>query len=481
MKKRGFLLSMRFFSIKRDYLMVTIIFLALGFLLSMGSLAFTAEAPKTAVPTAPVGLIPSSFKEFKIGDVKINFGANDRLRYEYRQDYYFGAAKPGNHDGLWYNRFRLNMNAAYQNLTAFVEGLDSRERESEKRPKSQEDEFDLHQGYLKLSKPGNLPVSLTVGRQELKYGAERLIAAPTWSNNIRSFDAVKFTYNPASFDIDFFVGNEVLYQDDKFNPARWGKYLYGVYATYKGIPGNVFDLYSINLTDKRHGITSVTDKNTTYKNSERYTVGTRGEGKIVSTNFDYGYEIAYQLGKRDAVTKGTEESQDIRAYAVHTDVNYTFKDVQYQPMIKLEYNYASGDDNPKDDTSKTFDPVYQSTHGPYGLIDFFRWQNMEEFALFLDFTPIKDRMKGSLQYHRYNLAETKDAWYNGGGTKLRYDKNGNASDYVGDEVDLVLNYKVSSFLNIEGGYARFFCGDYVKDTGSSDDADWFYLQTVITF
>ena len=48
-------------------------------------------------------------------------------------------------------------------------------------------------------------------------------------------------------------------------------------------------------------------------------------------------------------------------------------------------------------------------------------------------------------------------------------------------MDLVLNYKVSSFLNIEGGYARFFCGDYVKDTGSSKDADWFYLQTAITF
>ncbi|PJA47754.1 MAG: hypothetical protein CO171_09060, partial [Syntrophobacterales bacterium CG_4_9_14_3_um_filter_49_8] len=61
----------------------------------------------------------------------------------------------------------------------------------------------------------------------------------------------------------------------------------------------------------------------------------------------------------------------------------------------------------------------------------------------------------------------------------------NASDYLGDEVDMVLNYKVFSFLELEGGYAHFFSGDYIKDTVTgatkSADADWFYLQTVITF
>jgi len=44
-----------------------------------------------------------------------------------------------------------------------------------------------------------------------------------------------------------------------------------------------------------------------------------------------------------------------------------------------------------------------------------------------------------------------------------------------------MKYKFLSFLELEGGYAHFFCGDYVRDTGSADDADWFYLQTLITF
>ena len=470
---------------KRVLVMATFTFGVVCLLLMTGSPAFAAEAPKAAKASASSGLIPSSYKEFNIGDVKIKFGADDRIRYEKRENFKFGdSTKPGNDDGLWYNRFRINMNVAYQNFSAFVEGLQSDEWESEARPRKQRDELDLHQGYIQISKPGNLPVSLKVGRQELKYGAQRLIAAPVWSNNIRSFDAIKVSYNKAPFDIDFFVGDEVIYTDhnQKFNDARWGKYLYGVYATYKGVPGHVFDLYSINISDEHDDLQSQTDPKTYYGDIKQYTVGTRGEGKIASTNFGYGYEIAYQFGNRDAVTKGKRKSQDIRAWAVHADVNYAFKGIFSQPVIKLEYNYATGDDDPADGTCKTFNPIYQATHGPYGIIDFIKWQNMEEFAVFVDFAPVKNRMKGSLQYHRFYLDETNDAWYGTSGNKMRYNaKSKNASDHVGDEVDFVLSYKVFSFMNIEGGYAHFFCGDYIKDTGKSSDADFFYLQTMITF
>jgi hypothetical protein len=375
-----------------------------------------------------------------------------------------------------------------QYLSVFLEGINSNEWGSDNLARSQRNQYDLHQAYLKVNKPGNLPFSLTLGRQEMKYGAQRLIAAPTWANNVRSFDAVKFTYNPGLFDIDVFGGAEVIPSKSDFDSARWGKYLFGVYATYKGIPNHVFDLYSINVTDQHDDITSQTSATTKYSDTKRYTVGTRGEGKIASTNFGYGYEFAYQFGNQDSVTSGTVKPQNIRAYAVHADVNYTLKDVLWQPVFKGEYNYASGDDDPADGLSKTFDPIYGTTHAPYGLIDFFRWQNMKEYAISVDATPIKNRLKATVEYHRYYLADTHDAWYNSSGTKLRMVSNGNASDYVGQELSLVLNYKVTSYLNLEGGYAHFYSGDYVKNTavgsstaGAFKDSDLFYLQTVLSF
>ena len=425
----------------------------------------------TALGAENIGLFPKSIKELKIDNVKITWGGEYRLRYEYKEDFDLDDTV-NDKDGYWYARTRFNMGANINDkVLFFFEGLDGREWDSDVSPKPQKDDFDLHQLYFLLSKPNDLPVSLKVGRQELSYGAKRLVHCSAWPNLMRSFDAVKLTYNPKLFDVDLFWGNVVQYFDRHFNDGKFGENFFGLYTTFKGIQGSVFDLYTLNLIDKHR---FVTGEDKQEGDSERYTVGTRGEGKLPRYDaWGYGYEFAYQFGDK--------ASDNIKAYAWHGDVNYTFKNCFAQPVVKIEYNYASGDDNPKDGDSETFIPLFQSTHEPYGIIDFFRWQNVKEIACSLDFTPLKDRIKGSLQYHRFYLDETEDAWYNSAGKKIRKGTSADVSNYVGDEADFYLKYKVLSFLELEGGYAHFFSGKFVKDTGSSDDADWFYFQTVITF
>jgi len=427
----------------------------------------------TALGAGNIGLFPTFLKELKLDDVKITWGGEYRLRYEYKEDFDLDDTV-NDKDGYWYARTRFNMGANINDkVLFFFEGLDGREWDSDVSPKPQKDDFDLHQLYFLLSKPNDLPVSLKIGRQELSYGAKRLVHCSAWPNEIRAFDAVKLTYNPKLFDVDLFWGNVVQYFDRHFNDGKFGEHFFGIYSTFKGIQGSVFDLYVLNLVDK-HRLVAGEDKQE--GDSERYTVGTRGEGKLPRYDaWGYGYEVAYQFGDK--------ASDKIKAYAYHGDINYTFKNCFMQPVVKIEYNYASGDDNPKDGDSETFIPLFQSTHEPYGIIDFFRWQNMKEVAFCLDFTPRKDRIKASLQYHRFYLDETEDVWYNSSGKPMAKRKGTSAdvSNYVGDEVDVVMQYKLFSFLDLEGGYAHFFCGDYVKETGSADNADWFYLQSVIRF
>lgn len=426
-----------------------------------------APAPASTAPATPW----SCLKSQPWGPFKVSFGGDARLRYEHLDDYFAGGGDQIN-DGLWYLRTRINIGAAMgEHLVFFLEGLDAREWDSKVSPNPQEDNMDLHQAYVKLLKPADLPVSLNVGRQKLEYGAKRLIAAPVWSNRIRSFDAVRFSYNPAGIaDVDFILGNVVIYDDNNLNNPRWGENLFGVYTAYKKISGHVFDLYWLGLVDKRHEITGE-DKSA--GDLDRYTVGTRGEGKIPMVgNLGYGYEVVYQYGDN-----GPDE---IDAYAYHLDVNYAFPTVRYQPKVTLEYNEASGDEDPADGDSETFVPLFQTVHEPYGIIDFFRWQNVDHYGLILD-AVLHPKVKGSLQYHRFYLNEEKDAWYNASGRKIRQDKTGEADDYVGDELDLILRYQVLPYLGLEAGYAHFFAGDYTEDTGSDDDADWWYAQTVFTF
>lgn len=423
----------------------------------------------SASATGPWEDVLSSFKERNIGSVKVILGANERLRYEYREDFDFDESR-NDDDGLWYNRLKFNVKAVLtDHVSFFFEGLDCREWASDASPNTQEDNFDLHQGYLLLSNLWCQPVALTIGRQELNYGAKRLVAAPSWSNTIRSFDTVKVGVNPVGADIDFFAANRVIYKDDKFNDARWGENFFGAYLAYKRVPGQVFDLYALSLVDNKHEVRA---EDGTRGDNRRYTLGTRGEGKIPPSGLGYGYEFAFQCGEK--------ASDDIRAYAYHLNVNYLFKNIRFQPAVRLEYEYASGDDDPNDGDSETFDPLFPSTHDPLGTIDFFGWQNVRHLGLIFDVT-LFPTIKTSLQYHRFYLADSDDSWYNSSKKSLRRDRTGTADDYVGDELDFVLKYDLNKYLSLETGYAHFFAGEYVEDTGSSDDADWCYLQMTVNF
>jgi len=89
----------------------------------------------------------------------------------------------------------------------------------------------------------------------------------------------------------------------------------------------------------------------------------------------YALEFAYQFGKY-----GTNDIEN--AYAIHADLKRKF-DAFLKPELLLEYNNASGNKDPSDVKTNTFISYYQTTHAPYGLMDFFRWQNMREISLSL--------------------------------------------------------------------------------------------------
>ena len=73
------------------------------------------------------------------------------------------------------------------------------------------DAIDTHQLFVDLvgniRKDGQL--TLRVGRQEMSYGAERLIAAREGPNNRRAFDEVRLLYKQGAVSVDAFFGNPV--------------------------------------------------------------------------------------------------------------------------------------------------------------------------------------------------------------------------------------------------------------------------------
>jgi len=418
-------------------------------------------SPAQQAPGAEVG-------EFLTWKYKV--GVDDRFRYEYQHNFDFSNSVKTGDGSLFFNRFKISGQARlsdeYLNDIAeiFIEGLDASVGVYQIKPPSQKSSFDLHQAYVDIYNVMGSNLDFKAGRQEMKYGAGRLISAPTWANRIRSFDAAVLHYHPENLFVDIFYANDVKYDDDNLDASQYKEKLTGVYMGYqKDNLSPLIEAYFLPQIMKNTTSTGKTD---------RYTAGARIKGHLPG-DILYDIELPYQFGKVNHKT--------IKAMAFHADVSHTFFNLLWQPNVVLEYNYASGDKNANDSQNNTFIPLYQTTHEPYGLMDFFRWQNMREFSLRADLF-ITEKLKLIPQTNFFWLASTNDSWYNSSGTVLRSKKTtGSRSHYVGQEISLRACYDFTKNMKFETGYAHFFTGRLVAQSGPNDDADWVYSQMSLKF
>lgn len=399
-------------------------------------------------------------KRHKLGSWKVDFGIDERLRYEYKENFDFSDKRKDN-GSMIYNRVKLNSRAILgDKYEVFIEGMDLRVGNVHLKKADQRDSLDLHQAYFKMNDIAGLNLDFKIGRQELAFGKGRLIWAATWSNRINHFDAGLLHYKYGDFYADLFSGLKVGYDNNNFNRPTTHELISGIYTGYQEAKDKLLvEGYFLNQTDAEDP-----------GNLRRYTVGMRLQA-TAWRGWVIDFETPYQFGN--------DQAKDISAYALHIDARKGF-DIAWKPELTLSYNLASGDDKVSDNKTNTFIPLYQSTHEPYGIMDFFRWQNMHEAAIDITLSPHK-KLKVIPAMNFFWLYSNKDSWYNSSGTKLRTNTSGNAAYYVGQEVSVRVQYNLNNYVKLESGYAHFFSGPYVKDTGANDDADWFYIQSQIKF
>ena len=392
---------------------------------------------------------------------KLSFGVENRVRYEYKSDFDFDNSKDDNGDML-YNRFRLNCKIDFnEKNTFFIEGLDARVTAHDLARPAQTDQFDLHQAYLNFLDLMSLPLDIKVGRQEMKYGKGRLIAAPAWANKITAFDGGVLRFKRAGFYSDLFYGQCVPYEESRFNHSSSDVSIKGVYCGYQENKDTTqCEAYFIN--------------NINFAGSNDVKRNTFGTHLLVPLVMGLVSDLegCYQFGD--------EGPKDVSAYALHADISRVFADIVWKPKLTVEYNYASGDEDSRDTKINTFVPLYQTIHDPYGVMDFFRWQNMQELACSLMLAPQR-KVKIISEVHCFFLADTSDYWYTSSCGKVRSPIDDSANSYAGTETSLVAKFDLLDYVKLESGYAHFFAGSYLGDTGTSDDADWVYAQVSVKF
>lgn len=319
---------------------------------------------------------------------------------------------------------------------------------------------------LKVGEVNEAPVYLRIGRQELLLGSQRLISTLDWSNTRRRFDGVRLMTSSEKIDFDLFWVQPVIQNASKLDSVDHNQNFAGAWLTYRPQKGEFLDFYWLFLDNTNR----TTQMGVTINPQNSHTFGTRYTGS--RNGFLWDAELMGQFLERG-------QSNGF-AGATATGVGYNWADAPMNPTFWLYYDYASGTRNPgANNNYSTFNPLYPFGHYYLGWADLVGRQNIQDLNMHLYLYPT-NWITCWLQFHRFWLAERRDALYNAGGNAIRRDATGRAGNDVGSEVDFVVNFHLTKHADFLVGYSRLFGGDFLKNTRGntgSINSDLFYLMT----
>ena len=418
----------------------------------------TAEKPPVTVDRALGNDLPSW----------VDLSGEFRVRYEGRRALGY---RQGSDDGYGLIRTRLDLGITpaswlkfgFQGQDASAPGI----RDGLPNIGVFRDGFDLRQAYAQIGSEKS-PVTLTVGRQVLAYGDQRLIGALNWTNTSRAFDAVKLQFRGDGARVDVFSAQVV--QNDpavRINRSMEGNNLHGVYGAIENvIPGSTLEPYLLWQSTR-----SVVNELNQRGDLNRYTMGLRVWAKGLGP-WDYNLALVRQ--------RGDLAGAEIQAWGYYAELGYSI-DAESSPRLYVHYNFGSGDEDGSDGRVGGFVDIYPTAHFLYGYNDLVGWRNLKNIRLGAEFKP---HPKFGLQFdfHSFWLATGNDALYTVAGALSVAPPPGGATDLkVGNELDAVFTVPVSKAVSLSGGIGYMFPGPFLKANTPGDGNTFSYLVASYKF
>ena len=365
-----------------------------------------------------------------------------------------GASGTGNDDSLSgiFSQIRLKVDADLtEGVSAVVSLLSERiwgEEDAGNDDGSTELTLDL--GYIKLQEFLYDPLTLIVGRQNLRFGNALIIGDPD-TNQVasgevptsiadlslrKSFDAVRGVLDFVPWTIDLFYvkvdENDLVADDDET--------MMGINAAYDWSSYNgVTELYVVNV-DGRDDFQTAEDEDNTL------TVGARVQFDP-NDNLTLGMEAAHQSGD---YYDGTDTFHR-NAWAAQAIGEYRFLN-DYNTKIGVSYTYLTGEDadGSDDNEYKAWDPIYES-QTPGEILNILLTNSNAQFISASVSCMPKEDIALSLVYTHAELNEQlATSW----GIYTMQDKK----DF-GDEIDVSALYDYTEDVQLNLSAGLFMPGD----------------------
>jgi len=299
---------------------------------------------------------------------------------------------------------------------------------------------------------------LSIGRQQLVYDNERLLAARNWNQTGIAYDAVVYKLAPEGWNIH--LGSswnstgensaENLYDPDRLKSLN---FLWVKHTLAEG--------WDLSLSHIASGVTESETANTL-----RFKQTTGVYTTYTSSNWNLWANAYYQFGKNRA---------DHKVSASLIDAEVSRKTGKLTSAAGIGYLSGNSKTGAEQTTDHLFDILYGARHRVYGSIDYFRSPNSStkqggliDYYLFLNY---KFSGKTSLRNtgHYFRLAKTNPD--TPGDKKLGY------------ENDILLKHQFYGWGALEAGYSFFLPTNSLKTIQGVEDhkfSQFLYLQLTIT-
>jgi len=308
-------------------------------------------------------------------------------------------------------------------------------------------DIDLDLAYVTLKEFLYSPLSLTLGRQELRYGNGLIIGnarnytgavtngVPTDLTERKAFDGIKavLNYDPLVIDL---IAAQIVKTDALRNQDTD---LLGVNAKYEIDKTTSAEAYFFNKQNRNKGLSTVaTDRNN--KADQVYVIGGLVSAEPIA-NLKASLEAAYQFGEYNLAGQAM---RDRNAYAIQAKANYALpfaKTKKWSPAVGAQYTYLSGEKN--GEAQNAWDQMYYDqalNNIVYAIVPF---TNLQAINLMGSMKPVDD-ITVMLNYGYYSRAQkgTADmvAPYNNSASNSYGTYAMTDNKFLGQELDLTATY-----------------------------------------
>jgi hypothetical protein len=384
----------------------------------------------------------------------IDLQGEERFRYEAYDNNNF---KVGVNDSYILNRFRFQVDlhaTSWLRVTAQVQDARSG---FQTRPSGRRTRFAgiSSLAYAEVGDPEKHWFSLRVGRQLINYN-NTIIANSEWRNQARSYDAAVLNLNAKREHLGIFAASAVVPQAYGVSPHQEGNNIYGAYGRLDDFAGphsnlEPFVLWRVQPAE----VVEPAAAKTTGKENEKAIGAPQG---ATHAAFDYGGEFIYETGK-----VGTQSHQCLR-HAGRRGI--PVPQCSSKPRVFAQYDYASGNGNPKLNANHTtFDTIYPTAHDRFGITDLFGWQNIESVRAGATVEPHR-RLTFTVQGLDDWAANALDSIYNTSGSAIVNNKTDHGR-HVGAEFDGYSWYELNKHFNLGGGIGYFGGGQFLTNVTTS--------------